>query len=305
MSDHTRIARFPSQPEGRPQSSIGTVVFGMSPPPAVTGTARATYLAQHRVIRSACIEEHRTGVFVFAARVGGGLIGRLWLASTAEPRAATLGRHEAVDLPLAPDAALSLRHLLFIVRTVKTRVRFTAIDLETPAGVHTRHGAEHLVESDRPCLLRTAGLLLFCVPTGPASSIPIDPLSAWEVIEQPPTAPVPALFQELLKRPGATVGQLTLLHQGQGRPLPLSIDQPMLQRGVLIGRMDRCDVIVPDKTASRVHAMVVSIDGVPHLVNAGSSNGTWHSSKVPVKCWKLVDGDTFWIGDSSVTWRMG
>lgn len=302
MSGSTRIARFGGgEPGARPQSGIGTLVFGGPPQPTRVGP-RETYLALHRVIRNACAEERRPGAFLFAATVGGGAVGRLWLAATPEPRAGTLGRHEAVDLPLSPDAALSLRHLLFVVRTVNGRVRFSAIDLETPAGVHTRHGSEHRCEGEGPMLLRTSQLLFFCAPTGPTCAVPMDPLSAWTAFDSAPRPQAPSLFRELLSRPGSAVGQLTLMHEG--RPLPLTVDQPMLERGVLLGRQQRCDVIIPDNFASRVHAVVLSIDGVPHLVNTGSSNGTWHSSRVPVKCWRLREGDTFWLGNSTVQWKL-
>lgn len=292
----TRIARVTAPPV--PHTNTSTVVFGGVPAPV---SPRDTWLSLHRVVLGATREEQRPGLFIFAARVGGGALGRLWLAATPEPRAGTLGRHEAVDLPIAPDAALSLRHVLFVVRTVDEQVRFTALDLETAGGTHTRHGPERLTEGDGPLLLRTSGLLFFCVPTGPRPALPADPLDAWRLFDAPPK-PRPSLFTELLRRPGHAVGTLTL-HLG-ARAFPLTVDRPMLTHGVLLGRHERCDVIIPDRFCSRVHAVVLDVDGVPHLINAGSSNGTWHASKAPVKCWRLHHGDVFWLGESTVEWRL-
>lgn len=293
MSDRTRIARVASH-TGREQAHIGTMVFGAAPPsPAPTDA----YLRLHRVIRAACLEETRPGAFIFAAHRGVA-VGRLWLAATEAPRAGTLGRHESVDLPIASEAALSLRHVLFVVRLVSGRVRYSAIDLETPGGLHTRHGAQRLTESDRPATLRTAGLTFFCVPTGPNSALPVDAFDARRLLEEAPRPRQPSLAELFLRRPG---GVLTMCLGDQ--VLPLTVDAAMLERGVLIGQQERCDVLIPDTYVSRVHAVAVNLEGVPYLVDTGSTNGTWHHSAAQVKCWKLEDGDRFAIGRATVEWR--
>ena len=295
MNGRTRIVRVTSAP-GPAQSGIGTVVFGAPRPNPLAG-----YLELHRAVRAACLEETRPGLFVFAAGRDAGPVGRLWLAATDAPRAGTLGRHEAVDLPIAPEAALSLRHVLFVVRLVAGRVRFTAIDLETPSGLHTRHGAEHLVEAERPALLRTAGLTFFCVPTGANTALPVDALEALRVLEDPPRPKRTSLIDQFLRR-DESVGVLTL--QLGDRVLPLTVDVPMLERGVLIGRQPRCEVIIPETHVSRVHAVVLNVDGAPHLIDTGSSNGTWHHAGQRVRCWKLTDGDVFFVGNAAtVEWR--
>lgn len=297
MSSATRIVRAMNT-DGPPQTNVGTFVFGAPQPSA---SPREAYLRLHRVLRGACLEETRPGAFLFAAQANGGAVGRLWLAATATPRAGTLGRHEAVDLPISPDAALSLRHVLFLVRLVAGRVRFSALDLETPGGLHTRHGAQHLTESERPTLLRTAGLAFFCVPTGPGSVLPVDPLEAWRLFEQTPRPKRPSIVDQFLTRNGGAVGTLTLRLGSQ--VLPLTVDAPMLERGVLLGRQERCEVIIPDRLVSRVHAVALRIDGVPHLIDAGSSNGTWQRAGERVRCSRLEDGDVFGLGDSTVEWR--
>lgn len=180
-------------------------------------------------------------------------------------------------------------------------MRFSAVDLETPGGLHTRHGAQHRTESERPALLRTAGLAFFCVPTGPGAVLPADPEEAWRLFENAPKPKQPSFVDQFLSRGSGTAGKLTL--RLGDRTLPLTVDDPMLERGVLIGRQERCDVIIPDRFVSRVHAVALNIDGVAHLINTGSSNGTFHRTGAPVKCWKLEDGDLFILGESTVEWR--
>ena len=295
MNAHTRIVRVPSNPALQ-QSGIRTFVFGAPEP-----RPQATHLHLHRYIRSACAEETRPGLFVFALHREA-IAGRLWLAATDEPRAGTLGRHEATDLPLVPDAALSLRHVLFVVRQVAGVVRYSAIDLQTPGGLHTRLGAQHLLEAERPRQLRTAALTFVCVPTGATLALPQDPHEAQRVLDEPAQARRPSFIDQFLRRHDSE-GTLTL--RLGANVLPLKADAPMLARGVLIGREPRCDVIIPDLFVSRVHSVALSIDGVPHLVDAGSSNGTWRHPGTPVKCTKLEDGDVFYFGHAQLGWQRG
>jgi hypothetical protein len=297
MSSPTRIVRG-FHLEGPEQRSIGTMMFGAEPPPVAD--TREMYARLHHVIRHACLEETRPGVFVFAVEQGGVPRGRLWLSATVEPRAGTLGRHEAVDLPIGSDAALSLRHLVVVVRLVNGRVRTSLLDLETPSGLHTPSGAQHLTETDGPALLKTSRLALFCVPTGPGQAPPTDAAAAFRLFERTPVPQGTSLFRKLLGS-ARRAGMLTLRYRNSS--LPLTVDDEMLARGVLIGRADRCDVLVPDRFVSRVHAVALNIDGVPYVVNTASSNGLWHQSGEQAKCWKLSDGDTFHLGSATLQWK--
>lgn len=293
MSGHTRIVRVPSTP-GPVQSNIGTFVFGAGPLPPTE-----PHLHLHRALRSASAEETRPGLFVFALHRGA-IAGRLWLAATEAPRVGTLGRHEAVDLPLVPDAALSLRHVLFVVRLVGGVVRYSALDLDTPGGLHTRAGAQHLTEAERPSQLRTGALTFVCVPTGRTPALPLDPHEARRLLDEPRPPRRPSLVEQFLRR-GEAAGTLTLRFGAD--LLPLRLDAATLSRGVLIGREKRCDVIIPDNFVSRVHAVALCIDGVPYLVDAGSSNGTWRHPGTRVHCTRLEDGDVFIMGQAQLGWR--
>ena len=94
-------------------------------------------------------------------------------------------------------------------------------------------------------------------------------------------------------------------HREDARGRVFEVDPHLLRDGVLIGRADRCDLVLPDPYASRVHAVVVNLDGQPSLVDTGSGNGTRHVSGARVECWPLKDGDAFLLGNSIVEWRGG
>jgi pSer/pThr/pTyr-binding forkhead associated (FHA) protein len=83
----------------------------------------------------------------------------------------------------------------------------------------------------------------------------------------------------------------------------LAVQPERLRDGVLVGRSERCDLVVPDAYTSRVHAVVVGIDGVPYLVDTGSGNGVRHVSGAPARCWRLEDADAFRLGNATVSWR--
>lgn len=296
---HTRIARVMDSVAPMDQSRHGTFIAGRS---MSSVSPHLLYLQSHRLIRNACHEERRPGLFVFALHTDVGLVGRLWLSATEAPRAGTLGRHHVVDLPITRDGALSLRHVLFVVRLVEGRVRFSSLDLETPGGVHTVLGPQHATESERPLLLRTAQLSFFCVPTGPACALPAMADDAWRAFDEVPPAPEVGRWAWLKKRPEPSVGVLTLRLASGVFAMP--VEEAMAKRGVLIGRDERCEVVIPDNYVSRVHAVVLGIDGVPHLVDCGSSNGVWHrATNEQARCWRLVDGDVFHVGNATLDWH--
>lgn len=296
----TRVMRTPSEID-LSQSRLGTVVFGATRAPQGPTPRGAFEGGVHGLLRSVSREERRPGLFVFATTTDGRLAGRLWLAATEAVRAGTVGRHELVDLPVSPDAALSLRHFLFIVRQVDGVVRFTALDLETPAGLHTRHGQQSSVQAQRPVLIRAAGLCFWCVPSGPGVHVPDDRVTAWALLNDAPPPSGPSLFDRIVRRAPSPRGVLTLVLDGRAQAL--RVDSEMVAQGLLVGRHERCDVVVPDNFASRVHATIVEIDDVLHVIDTGSSNGTWTTLGERVRCRPLRDGEVLLIGTARVEWR--
>jgi hypothetical protein len=81
-----------------------------------------------------------------------------------------------------------------------------------------------------------------------------------------------------------------------------------LSNGILFGRYERCDGhgsrILARRGISRVHAIVVAVDGAPHVLDLGSTNGTWLDGK-EIKVARLGAGSSFRLGERgpSITFR--
>jgi hypothetical protein len=62
-----------------------------------------------------------------------------------------------------------------------------------------------------------------------------------------------------------------------GRSFERAVDERLLRAGMLLGRYGRCDInenhIDMPKEVSRVHALLLIIDGSLYVVDTGSSNG--------------------------------
>jgi hypothetical protein len=254
-----------------------------------------------RSLRSAVREQPRPGLFVFVATDGIGHVGRLWLAATDVPRAGLVGRHDRVDLQLGIDDELSLRQVLFVVRRRAGRVCFTVLDLDTPNGLLS--GADtpvHLLESDGLLSFRTGSLSFFCVPTGPGCDVPESLDEAWERFDAAPGRREATWQHRLLRRrEHSPAGLLTLSGDGPAQAWP--VGEAALARGVLVGRSTRCGVRVDDSRVSRVHAVLLTLDGVPHIIDACSTNGLWCGDEA-VRCQPVRDGDVFEFGDCTLQW---
>lgn len=131
--------------------------------------------------------------------------------------------------------------------------------------------------------------------------MPDDPATAWHVFTDTPPPRGPSLFERIVQRPPGARGVLTLeLH---GRTQSLALDTSMLVHGLILGRDERCDVVVPDGFASRVHAVLAELDERLWLIDTGSSNGTGLQGGPRVNCHALQDGDAFWVGRALLRWR--
>src|SRR5436190_22419516 len=72
--------------------------------------------------------------------------------------------------------------------------------------------------------------------------------------------------------------------------------------GVLIGRLDTCDIVLDHKTVSRVHAAINFRNGKYFIVNLSSSNViTLNGRRLrPEQDDVLADGDTIQIGPFAI-----
>jgi hypothetical protein len=181
-----------------------------------------------------------------------------------------------------------------------------AIDLSTQRGFSDEHGRLHRsVSFDRAAVLGVPGHWLFCFETGrplpwnEKSLMPFDTLeprvfrsaSGEERLRvrrpQPEEAssvtsfagPVSFSSRELVA-PGETpLGALVV--RGEGGAVRLPVGPRALERGVLVGRDPRCSELgfgLP-ATVSRVHALVIGLEGEVFIADTGSSNGVWESER--------------------------
>ncbi len=325
----TRIAKLAADVDRAAADNQGTRVSVSRRLPSWTDH-RALFNQHQRRMSQVLCEWPEPGEAVFALHPHRGIAGRLWLSATSELRAGTIGRHEAVDLHLPHDEELSLRHLLVLVRKSATSTRVQVLDLATPSGFQAEQGGLlRSVDANGTLILRAASFSLVLVPTGapvpwdrdagdPWSTLPPRVLVADERAE--PNAPRRTLehrvgetnvaFRDGPSEPGdapllapdeSVAGQLTLSISGTHETLV--VGGRALDRGVILGRYARCagDTAAFSDDVSRVHAVLVRVGGVVHLVDAGSTNGTWCGER-EVKCEPATSGHQFQLGRMGLRW---
>lgn len=298
MSEGTRYARI--QASVAPLRTVeGTrVVTGRT---LAKSSVEGLFRARQRVMASALREEPRPGLFVFAAHLQYGHVARLWLEATEQPRAGLIGRHDEVDLALPLDDALSLRHLMFVVRRRAETVRFVVLDLESNNGLQLEAGDPvRLAEAAGPLIVCASDFVFFCFPTG--QPIPWNPDSddSWATL-----APRRALRREPRARETSwtdrPVGRVEVgVSSGMRVLTPGNV---ALRRGVLIGRDGRCDLVVPETTVSRVHVVLLSLDDELLVIDSGSTNGLWRLDD-ELSIARLRDGEVLGLGrEATLCWR--
>ena len=254
-------------------------------------TLEAIFDESQQAMSRAVLREERRGLYIFAAHRRAGHVAGLWLECTEQPRAGMIGRHDLVDLPLPLDEALSLRHLMFIVRKVRDEVRTTVINLQTTGGLELESSQPvQLVDANGFLAVTASEFAFFCVPTGGGVPWKPDSLDPWGSRTQQEPLRVEGLARAAR---GATVVSVDLMDQGG--PQRASFDEAALNRGILIGRDERCDLCSKQHTLSRVHAVLVNVDGRPFIVDSGSTNGIDREG-TEVRIARLEGRQTFSLG---------
>ena len=71
--------------------------------------------------------------------------------------------------------------------------------------------------------------------------------------------------------------------------------------GLLLGREDTCDVVIPDTSVSREHARLLLHNGTVWVQDAGSRNGVYVNQKRVVRHRPMGAGDQLTIGAHAFT----
>lgn len=248
--------------------------------------------------------------FLLAAVHESRLLATCWLdPADVQGRHAVVGRHTECRLHLAGDGGVSLRHLLASTWLEDGRPHLRLLDLRTPTGLLLEDGSRSAggLSTDGSALARLGDWTLLCLRRG-VEPWPDDAAVAWSSIptrecvavpSAPPRVRIRSQLRLLTSRtsdgPDSTLVMsldpalelsdmvpgpreaLGVLHLPGGRCCRIRADA--LDRGVLVGRNDRCAVTTdelggPGGQVSRVHLALVRDPTGLWAIDTASTNGT-------------------------------
>ena len=277
----------------------------ISTAPARKASFAATFKAIFHDLRPIFDAFNRDGLLCVAARENGTIASYVHLPILSEQGAfGVIGRHECCALTLLDDE-ISLRHALVrVTRNTGDEVRVRLIDLGSSNTFHTEDNqACKSVMAEGPMFINLLGYQLFLLPTGTlsASGWSDDPEATWQSFPERiyfdqrmpermvgrPAQPaqgrnrrhtymtlLPAA-QHLRARPGAGGNALgTILLSAESTQIAHRVSQEDLERGVLIGRYERCQLAGATGSLSRVHLVLLLDGGDVWAVDTASLNGT-------------------------------
>jgi hypothetical protein len=266
-------------------------------------------------LRSLVAAHPRDGCLIVAASPSA-IEGAAWIETKpGSINSAILGRHTYADIVLAGGADTTLRQIAAILVQDDAHRKATVrlMDLRTSSGmVDERNRRLDSLEVDGPVALGCASHRVLVFPTSRASTQwPIDPESAWKTIPErayrgieadPDALPWPAVdFESDVEQRASTTTLLTSIpgalrfrarmvdpNEEPRGELVVSSDEGYarviagrraLQRGILIGRYERCDIggapFLKNKCLSRVHVIIIEIRSRLYAIDAASKNGLW------------------------------
>ncbi len=338
----TRIVWCRQDGERSESSNEGTLCLGAAADSFASPPSRATFQelfrAHYPAIRGLLDGRAEPGLALLATGEDGAEACGFFPARDHAPNPVILGRHGCADVFLPSDPRVSLRHLALVVlpRSGRDGVAFRALDLRTPLAFADEAGSRlEAVEASGPVLLWLGSVGVFLFPTGHGeASWPEDAEEAWARVP-------PRRFLEKAAAPGHRAGAVvrplgepaaaTLVHTfpgpefaslPEGPPEPprgellvasdrghvaVSVSDRAARRGVLLGRYERCDTaglaVLDDAALSRVHLLVLEVDGALHAVDTSSRNGTWAGGQ-RIRSRRLAPGTRLALaGKATVEWR--
>jgi len=213
-----------------------------------------------------------------------------------------VGRHERCDFVLSRDPDVSLRHLLVrATRGPGGHIQLRGIDLRSRVGLLSEDGRRcEAIASRGPLFLQVASYVVFLLPTGPkVRPWTRDADETWrgfsprsqEILPPPqplksraaPGADAVRLATITLTSSSPQAGDLTSTH---------AVWSDQLERGILVGRDDRCSHGgVDEGNLSRVHLVLLSVDDEVWAIDTASTNGTRVHGGLPFRQ-MLLTGET-------------
>jgi hypothetical protein len=225
-----------------------------------------------------------------------------------------VGRHERCDVVLSRDNDVSLRHMLVrATRGPKGQMHLRAIDLRSRVGLLSEDGRRcEAIASKGPLFLQVASYVVLLLPTGPQTKPwTRDADETWrsfaprqqEILPPPQplksrAAPAPnavKLATITITSNSPQAGDLTSTH---------AVWSDQLERGILVGRDDRCSHGgLEEGNLSRVHLVLLSVDDEVWAIDTASTNGTRSLSGQPFRQLMLTGETQLVLADAlSLRW---
>lgn len=298
--------------------------------------ARRAFRTRYDVVKPFLQAHREQGALLLLFAPTGALVAQGWLrASLDKTRATIIGRHTRCSLPV-PQACdeVSLRHLAVLVRAVDhdtTRIR--VLDLSTSLGFSDEQARPlEAVAAEGSIFLRVGELELWVLTTHPEDPPLDDAEDAYRCIPprvfteerrglpalrevSPPRAPAAGPEATHVRSVAGVIDSARRLCPDDEVPLgrlvvraghdelARAVGPSALDRGLLLGRYDRCDFVQQDyDRLSRVHLLVVR-DGPDLLaIDTASTNGTFIDGEEITQA-PLRDGTTVLLAEEiSLSW---
>ena len=263
---------------------------------SIRSDARALFVRTYPVFARSCRAVDAPGLAVIAVdeHTGRYAGSKLVRAAIGRHTALTVGRHDRCDLFLADHPDLALRQLVILLDPVRSfapgnaSVRYRVLDLRTAHGFTDEcDRALRGLCAEGPAIIRCAGYVLFVLPLGDPTDWPADAHDAWSILPE----------RVYLRESGPRdTGMMLALRDVAGvielAGGILAVGSDTLHDGLLLGRYLRCDgarYIDDDIQLSRVHLLLLEVDGTLLAVDTASIHGVRVAGRPPERIAPVPD----------------
>jgi hypothetical protein len=326
----TRIIRIELDDKRKDVANSRTVIWTCDRPAPLE--AAQIFARRYDDIRESLHRLRRPGVVIVGASASGRLAGSVCISAKPDTiTTAIIGRHAQADFFLPDDPEVSLRHLAVIVHPARAGLRYAVLDLRTGRGFRDERDVRRdALVADGSVVFRCASATFFVLAGGRGERWPDDARAAWaalpprQYLDEPPRARLavvedepslpritrvtgvhgPAALQKRLVQEGEIpLGELQITCGAVAQAILLG--RAAAREGVLVGRYERCDgaLQLDDDRVSRVHLLVIEIEGQLYAVDTASSNGVLVGEEARREV-RLDYGTRLSLGgETTVEWR--